>query len=83
MGFLDFVERGGGGLITGLTGTIAGAISGAKDRKLQEKLQQQQMKYGREMYALQSADEHQRMEQQTQMALSTSDPGEDERCAVA
>ena len=66
MGFLDFLGGGGSGLITGLTGTIAGAISDSKDRKLQEKLQQQQMEYGREMYALQSADENQRMEQQNQ-----------------
>ena len=66
MGFLDFVGGGGGGLITGLAGTIAGAVSGSKDRKLQEKLQQQQMEYGREMYALQSADENRRMEQQNQ-----------------
>ena len=43
MGFLDFVKGGGGDLITGLAGTIAGAVSGSKDRKLQEKLQQQQM----------------------------------------
>ena len=33
---------------------------------MQEKLQQQQMEYGREMYALQSADENRRMEQQNQ-----------------
>ena len=42
MGFLDFVRGGGGDLITGLAGTIAGAVSSSKDRKLQEKLQQQQ-----------------------------------------
>lgn len=66
MGLLNFMNGGGGGLITGLAGTIAGAVSGAKDRKLQEKLQQQQMEYGREMYALQSADENRRMEQQNQ-----------------
>ena len=66
MGFLDFVKGGGGDLITGLAGTIAGAVSSSKDRRLQEKLQQQQMEYGREMYALQSADENRRMEQQNQ-----------------
>lgn len=66
MGFLKFMNGGGSGLITGLAGTIAGAISSSKDRKLQKKLQQQQMEYGREMYALQSADENRRMEQQNQ-----------------
>lgn len=66
MGFLNFLDKGGGGLITGLAGTIAGAISSAKDRKQQQKLQQQQMEYGREMYALQSKDEDRRMELQNQ-----------------
>lgn len=66
MGFLNFLNNGGGGLITGLAGTIGGAISSAKDRKQQEKLQQQQMEYGREMYALQSADEDRRMKQQNE-----------------
>ena len=66
MGFLDFLGGGGSGLITGLTGTIAGAISSAKDRDLQRELQQQQMEYGREMYAQQSADEDRRMQQQNQ-----------------
>ena len=66
MGLLGFLEGGGSGLITGLAGTIAGAISSSKDRDLQQKLQQQQMQYGREIYALQSADENRRMEQQNQ-----------------
>lgn len=64
MGFLNFLNSGGGGLITGLAGTIAGAVSSKKDRKYQQKLQEQQMEYGREMYAKQSADEDRRMEQQ-------------------
>ena len=66
MGFLNFLNKGGGGLITGLAGTIAGAVSSAKDRDLQRELQQQQMEYGREMYGLQSADEERRMQQQNQ-----------------
>lgn len=66
MGFLKFLGGGGSGLITGLAGTIAGAVSGAKDRDLQKELQNQQMAYGREMYALQSKDEKERMEQQNQ-----------------
>lgn len=66
MNFLGFLKGGGGGLITGLAGTIAGAASGAKDRKLQRELQQKQMEYGREMYALQSKDEDRRMELQNQ-----------------
>ena len=65
MGFLDFLS-GAGGLITGLAGTIAGSVSSSKDRDLQRELQNQQMEYGREMYALQSKDENQRMEQQNQ-----------------
>lgn len=66
MGFLNFLNGGGGGLITGLTGTIAGAISGAKDRDLQREQQQKQMEYGREMYNLQSQDEDRRMKQQNE-----------------
>ena len=66
MGLLGFLNNGGSGLITGLAGTIAGAVSGKKDRDLQKELQQQQMEYGREMYAQQSADEDRRMEQQNQ-----------------
>lgn len=66
MGLLNFLNGGGGGLITGLTGTIAGSISASKDRELQEKLQRQQMEYGREMYAMQNKDEKERMELQNQ-----------------
>lgn len=66
MGFLDFLGGGGGGLITGLAGTIAGSVSGKKDRDLQRELQQKQMEYGREMYAIQSKDEMERMEQQNE-----------------
>lgn len=66
MGLLGFLSGGGSGLITGLAGTIAGAVSGAKDRNMQKELQQKQMEYGREMYALQSKDEDRRMEQQNQ-----------------
>jgi hypothetical protein len=66
MGFLGFLGGGGSDLITGLAGTIAGAVSGAKDRDMQKELQQKQMEYGREMYALQSKDEKERMELQNQ-----------------
>ena len=66
MGFLKFLGGGGSGLITGLAGTIAGAASAAKDRGMQRELQQKQMEYGREMYALQSKDEKERMELQNQ-----------------
>ena len=66
MGLLGFLGGGGGGLISGLAGTIAGSISSAKDRDMQRELQQKQMEYGREMYALQSADEMKRMEQQNE-----------------
>lgn len=66
MGFLNFLNKGGGGLITGLAGTIAGSISSAKDRDMQRELQQKQMEYGREMYAIQSKDEKERMELQNQ-----------------
>lgn len=66
MGFLNFLNKGGGGLITGIAGTIAGAVSSAKDRDMQRELQQKQMEYGREMYALQSKDEDRRMNQQNE-----------------
>lgn len=66
MGLLNFLNKGGSGLVTGIAGTIAGAVSSAKDRKLQRELQQQQMEYGREMYGRQSADEDRRMQLQNQ-----------------
>ena len=66
MGILGFLKDGGSGLITGIAGTIAGAVSSSKDRDLQRELQQQQMEYGREMYALQSSDEDRRMQQQNE-----------------
>lgn len=66
MGLLKFMDSGGSGLITGIAGTIAGAVSGAKDRKLQREMQEKQMEFGREMYAQQSKDENQRMEQQNE-----------------
>lgn len=65
MGLLNFLNK-GGGLITGIAGTIAGAVSSSKDRDMQRELQQKQMEYGREMYAQQSKDEDRRMEQQNQ-----------------
>lgn len=65
MGLLNFLNK-GGGLITGIAGTIAGSVSSAKDRDMQRELQQKQMEYGREMYALQSKDEDRRMEQQNE-----------------
>ena len=43
MGLLGFLKGGGGGLITGLAGTIAGSVSAGKDRDLQKELQQKQM----------------------------------------
>ena len=64
MGLLNFLNKGGGGLITGLAGTIGGMVSSAKDRKLQRELQEKQMEFGREMYGKQSADEDRRMELQ-------------------
>jgi uncharacterized membrane protein YhiD involved in acid resistance len=66
MGLLNFLNKGGSGLITGIAGTIAGAVSSAKDRDMQRELQQKQMEYGREMYAQQSKDEKERMELQNQ-----------------
>ena len=66
MGLLGFLGGGGGGLITGLAGTIAGAASAGKDRDLQRELQNQQMEYGQKMYALQTKDEKERMELQNQ-----------------
>jgi hypothetical protein len=66
MGLLNFLNKGGSGLITGIAGTIAGAVSSKKDRDMQRELQQKQMEYGREMYAQQSADEDRRMQQQNE-----------------
>jgi hypothetical protein len=66
MGLLNFLNKGGSGLITGIAGTIAGAVSSSKDRAMQRELQQKQMEYGREMYAQQSADEDRRMQQQNE-----------------
>lgn len=66
MGFLNFLDKGGGGLITGLTNTITGAVQNKKALDWQKEQWQQQMQYGREMWEKQNAAENDRMALQNQ-----------------
>lgn len=66
MGFLNFLDKGGGGLITGLANTITGAIQGKKALEWQKEQWQQQMQYGREMWSKQNDAENKRMALQYQ-----------------
>ena len=66
MGFLNFLDKGGGGLITGLTNTITGAVQNKKALEWQKQQWQQQMQYGREMWEKQNTAENKRMALQNQ-----------------
>ena len=66
MGFLDFLGKGGGGLISGLANTITGAVQNKKALAWQKEQWQQQMQYGREMWLKQNQAENDRMALQNQ-----------------
>ena len=66
MGFLNFLDKGGGGLITGITNTITGAVQNKKALEWQKEQWQQQMEYGREMWEKQNQAENERMALQNQ-----------------
>ena len=66
MGFLNFLNKGGSGLITGLTNTITGAVQNKKALEWQKEQWQQQMQYGREMWDKQNTAENDRMALQNQ-----------------
>lgn len=66
MGFLDFLGKGGSGLITGLANTITGAVQNKKALAWQKEQWQQQMEYGREMFDKQNQAENDRMALQNQ-----------------
>lgn len=66
MGFLNFLDKGGGGLITGLANTITGAVQNKKALDWQKEQWQQQMQYGREMWEKQNQAENERMALQNQ-----------------
>jgi len=66
MGFLNFLDKGGSGLITGIANTITGAIQNKKALAWQKEQWQQQMQYGREMWEKQNAAENDRMALQNQ-----------------
>lgn len=66
MGFLNFLESGGSGLITGLANTITGAVQNNKALAWQKEQWQQQMEYGREMFYKQNQAENDRMALQNQ-----------------
>lgn len=61
MGFLNFLNKGGSGLITGIANTITGAVQSKKALAWQKEQWQQQMQYGREMWEKQNAAENDRM----------------------
>lgn len=66
MGFLNFLDKGGSGLITGLANTITGAVQNKKALEWQKEQWQQQMQYGREIWEKQNEAENNRMALQNQ-----------------
>lgn len=66
MGFLNFLDKGGSGLITGIANTITGAVQNKKALAWQKEQWQQQMQYGREMWEKQNEAENDRMALQNQ-----------------
>lgn len=66
MGFLDFLNKGGSGLITGIANTITGAVQNKQALAWQKEQWQQQMQYGREMWEKQNQAENERMALQNQ-----------------
>lgn len=66
MGFLNFLDKGGSGLITGLANTITGAVQNKQALAWQKEQWQQQMQYGREMWGKQNEAENDRMALQNQ-----------------
>lgn len=66
MGFLNFLNTGGSGIITGLANTITGAVQNKKALAWEKERWQQQMDYGREMWEKQDQAEMKRMALQYQ-----------------
>lgn len=66
MGFLNFLDKGGGGLITGIANTITGAVQNKQALAWQKEQWQQQMQYGKEMWEKQNEAENERMALQNQ-----------------
>ena len=66
MGFLNFLDKGGGGLITGVANTVTGAVQNKKALAWQKEQWQQQMQYGKEMWEKQNQAENERMALQNQ-----------------
>lgn len=66
MGFLNFLDKGGGGLITGIANTITGAVQNKKALAWQKEQWQDQKEYGREMWEKQNQAESDRMALQNQ-----------------
>lgn len=66
MGLLNFLDKGGSGLITGIANTITGAVQNKKALAWQKEQWQQQMQYGREMWEKQNEAENDRMALQNQ-----------------
>lgn len=66
MGLLNFLNKGGSGLITGIANTITGAVQNKKALAWQKEQWKQQMEYGREMWEKQNQAENDRMALQNQ-----------------
>lgn len=66
MGFLDFLGKGGSGLISGIANTITGAVQNKKALAWQKEQWKQSMEYGREMWEKQNKAENDRMALQNQ-----------------
>lgn len=66
MGFLNFLSKGGSGLISGIANTITGAVQNKQALAWQKEQWQQQMQYGKEMWEKQNEAENERMALQNQ-----------------
>jgi hypothetical protein len=66
MGFLNFLGKGGSGLISGIANTITGAVQNKQALAWEKERWQQQMDYGREMWEKQDQAEMNRMALQYQ-----------------
>lgn len=66
MGFLNFLDKGGSGLITGIANTITGAVQNKQALAWQKEQWRDQKEYGREMWEKQNEAENERMALQNQ-----------------
>ena len=72
MGLLDFLDKGGSGIISTGIGLIAGRNQARKDRIFQAQQQEKQNEFAKEMYLQQTKDEMARMKLQNQWNIEAA-----------